>query len=368
MVGIVGARQVGKTTLARQLAARWGEASVSFFDLESPADLARLADPLLALGPLRGLAILDEIQRLPDLFPVLRVLVDRPGLPCRFLVLGSASPALLRQSAESLAGRILYHELDGFGLGEVGAGRMTELWRRGGLPRSFLGGTEAESFRWRRGFVQTFLERDLPQLGISVNATTMRRFWTMLAHFHGQVWNASEFARSFGVADTTVRAHLDRLAAAMVVHTLQPWHENIGKRQVKAPKVYIRDSGLLHALLNLPGQEDLESHPKVGASWEGFVIQQLVRRLGAAPDEAFFWATHAGAELDLLVVRGRRRLGFEVKRSSAPKLTPGMRHALADLKLDHLCVVHAGDDEFPLADKVQAVPAGRILEAIPRLM
>ncbi len=366
VVAIIGARQVGKTVLARTVAKAW-QGPTTYFDLESPEDLARLADPLLALRDLRGLVVIDEIQRLPELFPVLRVLVDRAGRPARFLVLGSASPDLLRQSSETLAGRIAYHELGGFALDEVGAKNHRMLWLRGGFPRSYLARSHADSHAWRRQFIRTFLERDLPQLGITIGSVTLRRFWTMLAHYHGQIWNASEFARSFGVADTTVRGYLDILSAAMVARQLLPWHENVGKRQVKAPKVYVADSGLLHNLLNLPTMADLEAHPKVGASWEGFAISQIVHCLGARPEECYYWATHGGAELDLLVVRGRRRLGFEVKRTTAPRLTPSMRIALSDLKLSSLDVVHAGEQTFPLAAKVRAVAMGRLLEDLPRL-
>ena len=271
VVGIIGARQVGKSTLAR-LVARACAGPVTSFDLENDADLARLTDPMLALRPLKGLVILDEVQRRPDLFPALRVLADRPARPCRFLVLGSASPGLLKQSSETLAGRIVYHHLAGFALAEIGRAECDKLWRRGGFPRAFLARTEAASMEWRRGFIRTFVERDIPQLGITVPSSAMRRFWTMLAHYHGQTWNSSEFARSFGVADTTVRRYLDILTSALVVRQLQPWHANVGKRQVKAPKLYVADSGLLHGLLNLPEQRDIEGHPKVGASWEGFVI------------------------------------------------------------------------------------------------
>jgi uncharacterized protein len=365
VVAIVGARQVGKTTLARQLAAKTEAAT--FFDLENPEDLARLADPMLALKDLRGLVVLDEIQRQPELFPILRVLADRSRRPARFLLLGSASPNLLRQSAESLAGRIIYHELGGFSLEEVGVARHGRLWLRGGLPRSFLARSDADSAAWRREFVRTFLERDLPQLGITIAASTLRRFWAMLAYYHGQIWNSSEFARSFGVADHTVRHYLDLLTSALVVRQLPPWFANIAKRQVKAPKVYIRDSGLLHSLLNVRTLSDLESHPKLGASWEGFVVEQIIRRLEARPEECFFWATHAGAELDLLVVRGRHRLGFEIKRTSSPRPTPSMHHALADLKLHRLDVIHAGDETFPLGRRLRAVALRRLLDDLSPL-
>jgi len=366
VVGIVGARQVGKTTLARTVSeAQRGP--VTYFDLERAQDLARLADPELALEGLTGLVVIDEVQRLPGLFQALRVLVDRPRPPARFLVLGSASPDLLRQSAETLAGRIAYYELGGFTLDEVGAEKHGRLWLRGGFPRAFLGRTEAQSEEWRREFVRTFLERDLPELGIRVQSTTLRRFWTMLAHYHGQVWNASEFGRAFGVADTTARNYLDTLNAAMVVRQLLPWHENLSKRQVKAPKVYIADSGVLHTLLNLRTKADVEGHPKVGASWEGFVLDQLVRRLEAAREECYFWATHGGAELDLLIVRGRRRIGFEVKRTTSPHITPSMRSALEDLRLDRLDVIHAGAHSFPLAKDVRAVAIADLLDQVEPL-
>jgi predicted AAA+ superfamily ATPase len=366
VVGLLGARQVGKTTLARALA-RGVAGPVTYLDLERPRDLARLADAELALSGLRGLVVIDEIQRRPELFPLLRVLADRPGRPARFLVLGSASPDFLRQTSESLAGRIGYWELTGLTLDEVDPRRLGRLWFRGGFPRSFLARSERESGDWRESFIRTFLERDLPQLGVSIPAVTLRRFWTMLAHYHGQIWNASEFARSFGVADTTVRRYIDLLAGTFVARILLPWFGNIGKRVVKSPKVYVADSGLLHSLLGLDSPEDLESHPKVGASWEGFGLQAVTERLGARREECFFWATHAGAELDLLVVRGRRRLGFEFKRTVAPRLTPSIRSALADLRLDRLDVVHAGAQTFPLAPRVRAVALSRILQDLPPL-
>lgn len=366
VVGIIGARQVGKTTLARAFGKSCSH-PVTYFDLEDPGDLARLGEPMLALRDLQGVVVIDEIQKIPDLFPVLRVLVDRQESPCRFLVLGSASPDLLRQSAETLAGRIYYHQLCGFSIGEVGVERLPALWLRGGFPRAFLAHSDRESHDWRRQFIQTFLERDLPQLGIATGAATMRRFWTMLAHYHGQVWNASEFARSFGVADTTIRQYLERLVSALVVTSLQPWHENISKRQVKSPKIYISDSGLLHSLLNQATVEDVESHPKLGASWEGFMIQQLTRQIDAVPEECFFWRTHAGAELDLLIVRGRTRIGFEIKRTVAPTVTPSMRHACDDLKLNRLDVIHAGEHTYMMSENIRAVAGCRILSDIPTI-
>ncbi len=360
VVGIVGARQVGKTTLARMVVAR-KKGPYAYFDLENPEDLARLADPMLALKDLKGLVVIDEIQQNPDLFTVLRVLVDRPKSNTRFLVLGSASPNLLRQSSETLAGRIIYHELGGFTLGEVGVHNQKRLWLRGGFPRSYLARSHIESDEWRRGFIRTFLERDLPQLGITIRSTTLRRFWTMLAHYHGQIFNTSEFSRSFGVADTTVRNYLDLMSSALVIRQLLPWRENIAKRQVKAPKIYIADSGILHALLNIKTIMDLEGHPKVGASWEGFLLSQVVRHLGVSAEDCFFWATHGGAELDLLIVRGQKRLGFEFKRTSAPKITTSMRSALADLKLHSLDIIHAGDCTFQLDKRVRAVSFSRVL-------
>lgn len=366
VVAVLGARQVGKTTLT----AEWIQAEApgsTRFDLEDPADLARLADPMLALGELSGTVIVDEIQRRPELFPALRVLADRRPLKARFLLLGSASPALLRQSSESLAGRIAYYELPGLSLREVGDRMAARLWLRGGFPQAFLARTDAESTEWRQSFLRAFLERDLPMLGVNIAADTMRRFWTMLAHHHAQLWNASEFGRSFGVADTTVRGYLDKLTDTLVVRQLRPWHENIGKRQVRAPKVYVRDSGLLHALLNLPTMRDVEGHPKVGASWEGFIVDQLVQQLEVRPDECHFWRTHTGAELDLLVMRGRRRVGFEVKRTTAPAITPSIRSALNDLKLASLTVIHAGESSFPLARNVRALSWRAIVDEIKPL-
>jgi predicted AAA+ superfamily ATPase len=366
VVAILGARQVGKTTLAMQYA-RGRSQRPTHFDLENPAAVARLAEPIAALESLRGLVILDEIHHRPDLFPALRVLVDRPRSTTRFLVLGSASPALLRQSSESLAGRIAYHLLDGFALDEIGVRSTDRLWLRGGYPRSLLARSESESDAWRNDLVRTYVERDLPDLGVTIPSVTLRRFWTMLAHWQGQVWNSAEFARAFGVADTTVRRYLDLLAGTFMVRVLQPFHENIAKRQVKSPKVYLADSGLLHTLLGIRTLDDLETNPRVGASWEGFAIEQVAARLGARADECFFWATHTGAELDLLVVRGRKRYGFEMKRSTEPRVTPSMRHALEDLKLDRLDVIHAGRETYPLARHVRAVALTRILRDLKPL-
>ncbi len=363
VVAILGTRQVGKTTLAGSIAPALSN-RISRLDLENPSDLARLADPMLALQEPKGLVVLDEVQRRPELFPVLRVLADRKPVRTRFLVLGSAAPDLLRQSSESLAGRIAYYELPGLAVREVGFERADRLWVRGGFPKSFLSRSDRESMEWRQSFIRTFLERDLPALGVNIAADTMRRFWSMLAYHHAQLWNASEIGRSFGVADTTVRSYLDKLTDALVVRQLKPWHENLGKRQVKSPKIFIRDSGLLHALLNLPAKRDIEGHPKLGASWEGFIIDQLVQQLGANPEETYHWRTHQGAELDLLVVRGGLRLGFEVKRTVAPTLTPSMRSAIHDLKLKSLTVVHAGEQTFALSKQVQAVAFRDVLNAV----
>lgn len=360
VVGIIGARQVGKTTLARLLLKHINRDS-TYYDLENPEDLARLADPMLALKSLKGVVVIDEIQRLPEIFPVLRVLADRPRSSTRFLALGSASPELLRQGSETLAGRIIYHELGGFSLQEVGIRNYLRLWLRGGFPRSYTAAADAASDEWRRGFIRTFLERDLPQLGISIRSNTLHRFWTMLAHYHGQIWNASEFGRSFGVADTTVRNYLDLLTSALVLRQLQPWHENISKRQIKAPKIYIADSGLLHTLLGIKDRVDLERHPKSGASWEGFVIEQIIRWAGFKAEECFFWATHGGAEIDLFVLRGRERLGFEIKLTSSPRVTASMRSALEDLKLQQLYIIHAGEQTFQVEQKIKAVALSRLL-------
>ena len=331
---------------------------MAWFDLEDPVDLARLEDPGLELRPLRGLVVLDEIHRLPGVFQLLRVLADRAGPPARFLVLGSASTDLLRQTSESLAGRVAFHQLDGFDMTEVDD--LERLWLRGGFPRSYLAPSGAASRRWRDSFIQTLLARDLPDYGSTIPRTTLRRFWTMLAHWHGQLWNGAEFGRAFGVSHATVRRYLDLLTSVFVVRQLQPWFENIKKRQVRSPKVYIADSGILHALLGLTDRTDVVSHPKVGASWEGFVIQQIVQLLRATPEQCFHWSTHTGAELDLLVLDGARRRGFEVKRSEAPRLTRSMRSALETLNLDRLDVVHAGTERYRLGPLVRALPAGEL--------
>jgi predicted AAA+ superfamily ATPase len=351
VVVLSGPRQCGKTTLAREIVS---EESVNYFDLEDPAGLARLDEPMTALRPLKGLIVIDEIQRRPDLFPVLRVLVDRRSAPARFLVLGSASGELSRQSSESLAGRVEHFSLGGFSIQEVGASDVQRLWRRGGFPLAYLAAKEADSIAWRKQFVQTLLERDLPQWGVRVPAVALQRFWTMVAHYHGQIWNAAEPARALGVSESTTRRYLDLLTDSFMVRQLQPWHANISKRQVKAPKLYVRDSGLLHQLLGIRTAKELLSHPKVGASWEGFVLEQV---LAAEPhDEAYFWATHQGAEMDLVLRREGRLWGVECKRADAPKHSPSIRIARTDLELERVAVVYPGSKRYPLSDAVEAVP------------
>ena len=357
VVALLGPRQSGKTTLARLIVPA---DSTNYFDLEEPASLARLAEPVTALSALRGVVVIDEVQRRPDLFPVLRVLADRAPLPSRFLVLGSASPALLRQSSESLAGRLETITLSGFSLAEVGVKALERHWLRGGFPPAFLARSDSDSLLWRRQFIQASLERDVPQLGFTLPAVTLLRFWTMLAHYHGQSWKAAEPARSLGVSEPTVRRYLDLLTGLFMLRQLPPWHENLQKRQVKAPKVYFRDTGLLHQLLGLRTGQELLSHPKCGASWEGYAVEETVKLV--QPDEAYFWATHNGAELDLLLFTEGRRLGVEVKHADAPTLTPSMRIALADLHLDHLTVLYPGAKHYALADRVSVAPVAVLAE------
>jgi hypothetical protein len=317
-------------------------------------DAARLALPKATLAAHTGLVVLDEIQLRADLLPLLRVLADRLPLPAKFLLLGSASPDLLRGAAESLAGRVEFVDVTGFSLEEVGAKNNKPLWSRGGFPLSYLASSDADSLAWRRGFIRTFLERDLRQFGISVPPEALRRLWQMIAHYHGGVWNSAEFGRSLGESSMTARRHLEILAGAFVVRLLPPWFENLGKRLVKHPKVYVRDSGILHGLLGIETLEDVRGHPKCGASWEGFCLEQI---LAAKPDaQAFFWATHAGAELDLLLIQGKSRIGYEFKYTETPRTTKSMHAALADLRLDELVVVHAGEASFPLADRIRACP------------
>ena len=352
VVAVVGPRQCGKTTLARQLVSA---GSVNYFDLEDPVSLARLDQRLTALRDLTGTVVIDEVQHRPDLFPVLRVLADRDDVPARFLVLGSAGPDLLRQSAESLAGRIEYIELTGFQVAEVGSAEMGRLWVRGGFPRSFLADTDADSAAWRKAFIRTFVERDLPQFGAELGAPALHRFLAMLAHCHGQILNVAELSTALDIAQATVRRYLDLLEHLFLVRQLRPWHENLRKRQVKRPKVYLRDSGVYHHLIGAGTMDALQMYPRIGASWEGFVIEKVIAE--SAPDEVYFWATHNGAELDLLLMTGGRRVGVEVKRVDAPRRTRSMAVALDDLRLDALYVVYPGDLRYVIDDRVTALPA-----------
>ena len=363
VVAIIGARQVGKTTITHEIATLI-KMPIHRFDLEDPEDLARLNEPKLALKDLTGLVIIDEIQRKPELFPLLRVLADRDDKAAQFLILGSASPKLLKQSSESLAGRISYYSLNGFAVDEIDSKDELKLWIRGGFPRSYLASSEKESFAWRKDFIRTFLERDIPQLGFHIPAMTLHRFWNMLAHYHGQIWNGSELGRAFGMSHASVKRYVDLLTDALVVWQLKPWYQNMSKRQVKAPKVYIRDSGILHGLLGIESFLALEKHPKIGASWEGFVLSELLHQLKIEPSEAYFWATHAGAELDLLVFINGQPIGFEIKRTTSPKMTPSINNSLTDLKLDRLFVIHAGDHEFQIHEKVNAIPMASIQNLI----
>lgn len=358
VAALLGPRQCGKTTLARLIADREPN---TYFDLESPVDMRRLAAPMSTLETLTGLIIIDEIQRRPDLFELLRVLVDRPGYSGRFLILGSASPNLIKGVSESLAGRVGFVDLGGFDLGEVGAEKFSQLWLRGGFPQSFLSASDSASLLWRDDFIRTFLERDIPQLGISIPAETLRRFWTMMAHYHGQIWNAAQLAKSLGTSENTTRRYLDILAGAYMIRVLPPWFQNVRKRQVKAAKIYLRDSGLLHALLQLTTTADVQSHPKLGSSWEGFALEQVVASL--ASRDLYFWATHGGAELDLLVRVSGKHYGFEFKYADAPGTSRSMHIAIQDLGLEHLWVVYPGRQQYSLGDKITVLP----ITAVPEL-
>ncbi|HEY5567081.1 MAG TPA: ATP-binding protein [Gammaproteobacteria bacterium] len=362
IVLLLGPRQCGKTTLAREFA-RTRDAE--YFDLESPADTARLAQPLTALEPLRGHVVLDEAQLKPELFPILRVLADRDSSPARFLLLGSASPDLLSDSSETLAGRVALLPMSGFDLAEVGTHKLRALWWRGGFPRSLLASSDGTSRNWRADFIQTFLERDLRRFGVQVAPASLRRFWNMVAHYHGQIWNASEIGRSLGEAHTTVKRHLDVLCGALVMRQLPPWFENIGKRQVKSPKVYLRDSGLLHELLGIRSFAALEAHPKLGASWEGFALEHVLRIAGER--EAYFWNTQGGAELDLLLFVDGRKFGFEFKYADAPIVTRSLSVAQHDLGLERVFVVHPGKDTYPLNDWAEALAIGAVQTRLAKL-
>ncbi|RMG41087.1 MAG: ATP-binding protein [Candidatus Dadabacteria bacterium] len=364
VVALLGPRQSGKTTLAREFSKqqkRWK--AVYHFDLESPRDSARLSDPLLALENLKGLIVIDEIQHNPEIFPVLRVLADQRKRDTRFLILGSASSELINRSSESLAGRIYFVELTPLLAEEVPSDSWQTLWQRGGFPPSFLAASDQESYRWRSDFVRTFLERDIPQFGIKIPASALGRFWQMLTHVHGNILDYSELGRSLSVSDTTVRRYLDVLTDTYMVRVLKPWHENISKRQVKSPKVYIRDSGILHQLLGIRDQTSLEGHPKVGASWEGFCLEQIIAKYKPGRDEYFFWSTHQGAELDLMIKIGDKKIGFEIKRTSAPKLTKGLKIAMHDLKLKKLYYIVPGQHSFDLTSNVHVSGLDKLLSS-----
>jgi uncharacterized protein len=360
VVALIGPRQCGKTTVARQFVP---PTSVNYFDLEDPFNLARLDQPMSTLQDLGGLVVIDEVQRRPDLFPTLRVLADRNPLPARFLILGSASPALLRQSSESLAGRITIISMSGFSLEEVGKEAQNQHWRRGGFPLSFLAPGEEESLEWRKDFTRTFLERDILQFGFNIPSTGLFRFWSLLAHYHGQIWNAAEAARTLEVSQNTARRYVDLLQDLFMVRQLQPWYANIGKRQVKSPKIYLRDTGLLHYLLGIRTEQELSVHPRSGASWEGYVIEETIKAI--EPDEVYFWATHSGAELDLFLIKNGRRIGVECKRLDSPRMTPSMQIALQDLQLDRLLVFYPGSHPYSLGEKVQVIPLAILAESSP---
>lgn len=361
LVALLGPRQCGKTTLARTYAK--DILPEQYFDLEDTLDIQRLASPKLALEHQEGLIVIDEIQRCPELFPALRVLIDKPKKNQRYLILGSASRELIRQSSETLAGRIAYIELTPFSYAETH--EWQTLWLRGGFPKSYLASSITESAQWREFYITTFLEQDIPNLGIQIPSVTLRRFWIMLSHYHGNIFNASELARSFGISDMTVRRYLDILTGTFMIRQLLPWRENIKKRQVKAPKIYFRDSGLLHSFLNIENQDDLMKHPKLGASWEGFALEETIRALGAKPHECFFWASHSGAELDLLIFQKGKKLGFEFKYMDAPKLTKSMKISMEDLKLEKLTVIYPGKLDYSLAENIEVKSFKNLLRLKP---
>ncbi len=355
VVALIGPRQCGKTTLAREYVPA---NSINYFDLENPRSASRLEEPLSALENLTGLVVIDEVQRQPDLFPILRVLADRTPLPAQFLVLGSATLHWLQQSSESLAGRIEVIEMSGFSLEEVGVAAQMQHWLRGGMPLSFLSSSDGDSFAWRESFMQAVVERDLPILGVGTPAPVLRRFWGMLAHYHAQTWNASAVATAMQISQASARRYLDVLEGVHMIRQLQPWHENLSKRQVKSPKIYVRDSGIAHALLNIRTEVDLVHHPLVGASWEGYALEEVIRAFGLR--DVYFWGTSGGAELDLFALKDGKRLGFEFKRVDAPRMTPSMRTALSDLKLDSLSVIYPGNLRYPLGERVEAVPLSEL--------
>lgn len=359
IVALLGPRQCGKTTLARTVS---DQKESTYFDLESQADLRRLANPEMLLSSLTGLVVIDEIQSQPELFSTLRVIVDKPDNSCKFLILGSASPQLIRNASETLAGRVEFVDMAGFDLGELNPEAAKPLWTRGGFPRSYLAKNNQDSFAWREGFIRTFLQRDIPQLGINIPATALRRFWTMLAHYHGQTWNASRLASAMGINDKTSRSYLDILTETYMIRQLQPWHENIRKRQVKSPKIYFRDTGLLHSLLDLQDSHAIIGHPQAGASWEGFALEQVWRSV--RPTEAYYWATYSHAELDLFFILNGRRFGIEFKFSEAPDKTRSMTIALESLKLDKLLIVYPGDKTWPINEKIMVCPITQVKEML----
>ena len=362
IVALLGPRQCGKTTLARCFL---NPGSPSYFDLEDPRSLARLSEPMDMLSRMKGIVVIDEIQRAPELFPILRVLADRTPLPAKFLILGSTSPELIRHSSESLAGRLSHISINGFSLEETGLKNSEKLWLRGGLPRSFLASSEKASYAWRQDYLRSFVERDLPALGVALPAATLSRFWMMLAHYHGQTLNVSELARSMGISEITVRRYIDIMSGAFIIRQVHPWFTNLKKRQVKAPKIYICDSGLLHALFGIQNMSELMSHPKYGASWEGFILEEVIKSVH--PDEFYFWATHNGAEIDLVFKKNGKMYGVEVKRADAPQITPSMKTALTDLNLSRIAVVYPGNHPYPLNDKIEVVPASRIVGGMKTL-
>ncbi len=364
VVALLGARQVGKTTLARNYCEKIKDFNwkTHYFDLEDPTALARLDDPKLALQNLEGLVVIDEIQRRPELFTVLRYLVDRKENKLKLLILGSASIQLIQQSAESLAGRIAYIEINPFSINEVKAENQDKLWLKGGYPKAFLANNEIECFEWLAEYVRTYLERDIPQLGINIPAVTLQRFWKMLTHVHGNLLNSSELARSFGVADTTIKRYLDILSGTFMTRQLQPYFSNTKKRLVKSPKIYFRDTGLLHYLLGIRGKEDLETNLKLGASWEGFALEQVISIKKAHSNNCFFWAIHNQGEIDLLIEKGNKLEAFEFKYSANPSISKSMKLALKELPIDKITIVSPVESSFMLSKEILVSPLSEVLQ------
>lgn len=362
VVAILGPRQCGKTTLARQYFAQHKVPGKNYFDLEDPVDEQRLSQAKMALEDLTGLIVIDEIQRAPELFKLLRALVDRSNNKQRYLILGSASRELIKQSSESLAGRIHYLELTPFQLSEIGVEKRVKHWLRGSFPRSYLARRNIDSRSWRDAFIRTFLEQDIPALGINIPTAHLRRFWMMLAHYHGQIFNSSELSRPLQISDVTVKKYLDILTGTFMIRQLQPWLENIKKRKIKKPKIYFRDSGIFHRLLLLPSDESIETHPKLGASWEGYALEEIIRYYGATPEQVYFWGIHAQCELDLLMFTQGKKLGFEIKYQDAPKLTNSMLQAIKFLALDRLIVVYPGSKSYRLDASIEVVPIQQIIK------